>query len=83
MEGKKETAVEPKKTSPSTQVFDFVGEVKSELGRISWTSPEELRLYVKAVVGSTLFFGIGVYLVDLAIQATLRGLGTVIRAIIG
>lgn len=83
MEGKKESATEQDHVSLSTKVFDFVGEVKAELSRITWTSADELRVYVKVVVGATLAFGIGIYLVDLTIQGVLRGLGVIVRAVIG
>lgn len=84
MEGKKESGTETKTTTPITkQVFDFIGEVKAELSRITWTSAEELRVYVKVVVGATVVFGFGVYFVDLGIQAVLRGLGVIVHAMIG
>lgn len=83
MEGKKEVVTAPKKTSTATQVFDFIGEVKEELGRITWTSADELKVYVKVVVGATVAFGFGVYLVDLGIQGVLRGLGVIVHAMIG
>lgn len=83
MEGKKELATDLDNISLSTRVFDFVGEVKAELSRITWTSADELRVYVKVVVGSTLAFGIGIYLVDLTIQGVLRGLSVIVRAVIG
>lgn len=83
MEGKKETATESKKASLATQAFDFVGEVKAELSRITWTSADELKVYVKVVVGATVAFGLGVYLVDLGIQKVLQGLGAIVYAVIG
>jgi preprotein translocase subunit SecE len=83
MEGKKGTTLEPAKEPATKQAFDFVGEVKAELGRISWTSADELKLYVKVVVGATFAFGLGIYLVDLVIQSMLRGLGVIVHAFIG
>lgn len=83
MEGKKESATDVDNVSLSTRVFDFVGEVKAELSRITWTSADELRVYVKVVVGATLAFGIGIYLVDLTVQGVLRGLSVIVRAVIG
>lgn len=55
----------------SARITDFVGDIKGELKRISWTSPEELRTYTKIVVGTTFFFGMGIYFMDLIIQAGL------------
>jgi preprotein translocase subunit SecE len=83
MEGKKESGIETKKTPIARQVFNFIGEVKEELGRITWTSADELKVYVKVVVGATVAFGLGVYLVDLGIQGVLRGLGVIVHAMIG
>jgi preprotein translocase subunit SecE len=62
---------------------DFVGEIKSELMKISWTSPEELKTYTKIVVGATFFCGIGLYIMDLVIQTTLSVLESALRIIIG
>lgn len=61
------------------KVVDFVGEIKSELHKISWTSPEELKVYTKIVVGMTLFLGLGIYLTDLIIQSFLHGLNLFLR----
>ena len=83
MEGKKETTVEPTKPLSISRAFTFIGEVKDEIGRISWTSADELKVYVKVVVGATFVFGIGIYLVDLGIQNLLRGLGMIVRAMFG
>lgn len=83
--------VEAKKTqqlaSPKTQdapitgakVVDFIGDVKAELKKINWTSPEELKVYTKIVVGTTFFLGMGLYFVDLFIQSFLNGLSLLIR----
>lgn len=82
--------MEPKKSAPPVaaapprqKIVDFVGEVKLELGRITWTSPEELKLYIKAVIGATFVFGLGLYVVDLGIQGVLNGFGVLIRLIFG
>lgn len=55
-------------------VADFLGDVKEELFRINWTSPEELRVYTKIVVGMTFVLGMGIYVIDLFIQNFLHGL---------
>ena len=61
----------------------FLGSVKSEFSKITWTTREELIVYTKAVVGATLFFGFGVYFVDIAIQIGLNSLETIFRLIFG
>lgn len=63
----------------SAKVFDFIGDVKAELKKINWTSPEELKVYTKVVVGATFFLGLGLYLVDLFIQGFLGGLSAIVR----
>lgn len=60
---------------------DFLKDVKSEFTKITWTSPEELKAYTKIVVMATLFLGVGIYLMDLAIHFTLNILGFLVRLI--
>lgn len=83
MEVKKAQPVSTTKTDETsfsaTKVVDFVGDVKAELKKISWTSPEELKVYTKIVVGMTFFLGMSIYLVDLTIQSILNGLGFLFR----
>lgn len=62
---------------------DFIGDVKSELKKITWTSPEELRAYTKIVVAASFLFGLGIYVVDLIIQTVLNGLEFLVRLIGG
>lgn len=62
---------------------EFIGEIKEELQKITWTSPEELKLYTKLVVGMTFVCGMGIYLLDLIIQVCLGGLTTIVRLIAG
>ncbi|MCE5316490.1 MAG: preprotein translocase subunit SecE [Parachlamydia sp.] len=62
---------------------EFVGEIKEELKKISWTSPEELKAYTQIVVGATFFCGMGIYLIDLLIQFCLNGLALIARLITG
>jgi preprotein translocase subunit SecE len=64
-------------------IGEFVGEVKDEFGKITWTSPEELRTYTKIVVVATVLLGMGIYLIDLSIQGVLNALGTVFHFIFG
>ncbi len=67
----------------SWKLQEFVGEIKEEFKKISWTSAEELKVYTQIVVGATFFFGIGIYILDLIIQAVLNGLAATIRLIGG
>jgi preprotein translocase subunit SecE len=62
---------------------EFIGEIKDEFKKISWTSPEELKVYTQIVVGATFFFGMGIYILDLFIQSVLNGLAVAIRLIGG
>lgn len=71
------------RTFNKVKIKDFVEEVKAEVQRVTWTSREELQVYTKIVVGSTLFFGIGVYCTDLLIQGMLNGLSFFVRLIGG
>ena len=81
--------MEVKKTQPNEatakgwSLFDFIGNVKEEFWKITWTNSDELRLYTKLVVGSTFLFGIGLYFVDLAIQSALHLLGAFFQIIFG
>lgn len=69
--------------SPGVKVFDFIGDVKEEFHKISWTSPDELRLHTKMVVGATFICGLGIYLVDLCIQNTLQLVAVLFHFIFG
>jgi preprotein translocase subunit SecE len=62
---------------------EFLADIKSEFKKISWTSPEELTLYTKIVVGATILFGLGLYVLDLAIQVCINSLGFVLHLIGG
>lgn len=63
----------------SAGIADFLADVKEELFKINWTSPEELRVYTKIVVGMTFILGMGIYVVDLFIQNFLHGLSHLIQ----
>ena len=62
---------------------DFLGDIKDEFKKISWTSPEELRAYTKIVVAGTFIFGMGIYFMDIIIQTFLSGLNFLMRLIGG
>ena len=65
------------------KVRDFVGDVKDEIQKISWTSSQELKTYTQLVVGATFFFGMGIYTLDLVIQAVLTTLSATVRYVAG
>jgi len=52
--------------------FTFIGELKEELKKVSWTTKAELISATKIVIISIFFFGIGIYLVDLGIKGFLE-----------
>jgi|GEM_PF-2666335 len=76
----KETA---KKKVHRWSVFRFVQEVKEELKKVSWTSIKELKLSTKIVVISTFSFGLGIYLVDLAVKGVLHSVSTLFHLVFG
>jgi len=51
--------------------LSYFREVQQELGKVSWTSKEEIRFCTKVVVGSTFVFGLGIYLIDLVLRGAL------------
>lgn len=65
------------------RVRDFVEEVKAEVHRVTWTNRDELQVYTKIVVASTLIFGLGIYCTDLIIQGVLNGMAFFIHLIGG
>lgn len=73
----KETAVKQMKPT------EWIESIKAEIKAIHWTSPEELRVYTQIVVIGTFVFGMGVYLVDLAIHSALEVLMWLSRLIVG
>lgn len=84
MEAKKVQVASPKSTEASANaasIVDFIGDIKTEVKKISWTSPEELKVYTKVVVATTFALGLGIYFMDLIIQGFLNGLGVLFRFI--
>ncbi len=79
----KPVAVPKEGPSLMKQFPEFVGDVKAEFKKITWTSKEELIVYTQAVVGATFALGLGVYVVDLAIQTSLWALGRVVHFVVG
>lgn len=67
----------------SQRAFAFLRDLKEELRKVSWTSREELVFATKAVVGTTFFLGLGIYLVDLIIKGFLDLVALVVRYVFG
>ena len=65
---KKSLSRQKKRKDPLT----FISELKDELKRVSWTTKPELISATKTVVISMFFFGMGIYLVDLAVKGALE-----------
>lgn len=64
----KNSADKKKRKNP----FTFIGDLKEELKKVSWTTKTELLSATKVVVISTFAFGIGIYLVDLGVKGVLE-----------
>lgn len=64
-------------------LFRFLQELKTELKKVSWTSPAELKLSTKIVIGATFAFGLGIYLVDLMIKGVLFMISTLFQRVFG
>lgn len=61
----------------------YFADVKTEFYKVTWTSPEELRVYTWIVVAATFILGFGVYTVDVAIHSILALIGIIIRGLFG
>ncbi len=64
-------------------VFSYIQDLKEELKKVSWTSQGDLIFSTKMVVLTTLFFGVGIYLVDFLIKNGLEFIKIVVRFIFG
>lgn len=64
-------------------VFVAFQELKEELKKVTWTTKAELMFCTKLVVGTTFFFGLGIYLVDLVIKGVLDGVARIVHFIFG
>ena len=65
----------PKKNlKKSRDPLSFIGDLKEELKKVSWTTKPELLSATKIVILSMFSFGIGIYLVDLLIKGVLEGI---------
>ena len=57
--------------------------MQKELKKVNWTTREELILYTKMVLWSTLLFGLAIYGIDLFLRGGLGIVSTVFRFIFG
>lgn len=73
------TAPPKEAVAKAGQWTNFLGDIKDEFSKISWTNPEELIAYTKIVVIGTFLFGMGIYFMDLIIQAVMSGLSAFAR----
>lgn len=64
-------------------LFVHIQELKDELKKVSWTERKELKFATKMVLLSTLFFGIGIYLVDFLIKGSLDAIKAAVYVIFG
>lgn len=82
---KNQELAKPANTAPKEAVAkagqwtNFLGDIKDEFSKISWTNPEELIAYTKIVVIGTFLFGMGIYFMDLIIQGVMSGLSAFAR----
>jgi len=67
----------------SKSVFSYIQDLKDELRKVSWTSQDELSFSTKMVVLATVFFGLGIYLVDFLIKNGLEFVKIIVRFIFG
>lgn len=67
----------------SFKMLAFFGNIKEEFSKITWTSPEELRLYTKVVVAATFLLGLAIYSIDLVIQGGLAVISGLFKAVFG
>ena len=62
-----------KKPGIFRRLFNYLGDVKSEMRRVVWPSKEELKSYSVAIIAMLIVFGIVIWLVDSGIVAALVG----------
>jgi preprotein translocase SecE subunit len=61
----------------------FIQNLKSELGKVSWTAKQELINSTKVVVGSTFLFAIGIYVVDVLVRQCVESVHLLARVVFG
>jgi len=64
-------------------VQTFVQEMRDEMKKVSWTTKAELRICGRIVIVSIFAFGLGIYGVDLFIHFFLRGVGSLLKLVVG
>ncbi|MBS0627326.1 MAG: preprotein translocase subunit SecE [Verrucomicrobia bacterium] len=64
-------------------IFTYIQELKDELKKVTWTNREELQFSTKMVVLATIFFGLGIYLIDFFIKSSLDSIRAVLNFIFG
>ena len=62
---------------------NFIRELQKELKKVSWTSKMDLLVFTKIVLWATLFFGFGIYLMDLFVKGSLSIISFIFRIIFG
>ena len=72
-EKKAEKKKADKKPGIFRRLFNYLGDVKSEMRRVVWPSKEELKSYSVAIIAMLIVFGIVIWLVDSGIVAVLVG----------
>lgn len=80
---KKMGAVKEETPGALKRVFNYVGDVKAELKKVTWTTQDELKVYTKIVVLATFLCGMGTFLADVFIQGVLNGMSMIVRLITG
>ncbi len=65
------------------QTYNFVGDIKVEFKKVSWTEKEELQAYTKIVVASTFAIGVCVFSADVFIQTTLESINILLGMLSG
>jgi preprotein translocase subunit SecE len=90
MDGKKQmstqnkvVSLDEKRSKKRFHLFRFIGEVRSEMQKVSWTEKKELITSTKIVVIATFLLGLSIYVVDLAIRHALIGINSLVRMSIG
>lgn len=69
--------------SKKKRTLSYIQELKEELKKVSWTTPEELKLSTKVVIGAIFLFGMGIYLFDLVIKGALDFVAFIVHLIFG
>jgi len=59
----------------------MLGEFKSEMRKLTWPAKDEVIRGTKAVLASLFVFGLGIYVVDLAIRGALNLIQTAVNVL--